>query len=78
MAKDMVNPPVEAPSGGHPFPHRLSFLLDNPLRSLLISPETLVERLSLRPDARVRSSARAPASSALPWPGRSRWAASRW
>ncbi len=49
----MVNPLVEAPSGRHPFPHWLSFLLDNPLRSLLISPETLVERLSLRPDARV-------------------------
>jgi ubiquinone/menaquinone biosynthesis C-methylase UbiE len=49
----MVNPLVEAPSGGHTFPHWLSFLLVNPIRRLLISPETLVERLSLRPDARV-------------------------
>jgi ubiquinone/menaquinone biosynthesis C-methylase UbiE len=49
----MVNPLVEAPPGGHYFPHRLSFLLDNPFRRLLIAPETLVERLSLRPDARV-------------------------
>ena len=34
-------------------PHWLSFLIDNPLRALLISPATLVERLSLRPEARV-------------------------
>src|SRR5262245_41944914 len=53
MAKGQVNPLVEALFGGHYFPHRLSFLLDNPLRNLLISPQTLVERLSLRPDARV-------------------------
>ncbi len=35
------------------FPYWLSPLLDNPLRSLLISPRTLIERLALRPDARV-------------------------
>ena len=35
------------------FPHWLSFLIDNPLRGLLISPATLAERLSLRPEARI-------------------------
>src|SRR5262245_42695910 len=34
-------------------PHWLSFLTDNPLRALLISPATLVDRLSLHPDARI-------------------------
>jgi arsenite methyltransferase len=34
-------------------PHWLWFLTDNPFRALLISPATLVERLSLRPEARV-------------------------
>jgi hypothetical protein len=35
------------------FPHWLSFLIDNPLRGLLISPAALAERLSLRPEARI-------------------------
>jgi ubiquinone/menaquinone biosynthesis C-methylase UbiE len=53
VAKGDVTPLVEAAFGVHCFPHRLSFLLDNPLRSFLIPPRTLVERLSLPPDARV-------------------------
>src|SRR5262245_38769053 len=53
MAKGKVRGPAEALVGVRYFPHRLSFLLDNPLRRLLISPRTLVERLALRPDARV-------------------------
>ena len=32
---------------GRYFPHQLAFLIDNPLRRLLISPETLVDRLGL-------------------------------
>jgi ubiquinone/menaquinone biosynthesis C-methylase UbiE len=35
------------------FPHQLSFLIDNPLRALLISPVALAGRLQLRPGARV-------------------------
>jgi SAM-dependent methyltransferase len=44
---------AEALIGTAYFPHWLSFLIDNPLRSLLISPSTLVERLALRPEARI-------------------------
>lgn len=44
---------VEGLTGIAYFPQWLSFLIDNPLRALLISPDTLAERLSLRPDARI-------------------------
>lgn len=32
------------------FPHQLSWLIDNPIRALLISPKTLADRAALRPD----------------------------
>ena len=48
-----TNPSVQRRVRIRYFPHWLSPLLDNPLRGLLISPRTLVERLALRPDARV-------------------------
>lgn len=35
------------------FPHQLSWLLDNPLRRLFISPASLVDRLPLHPESRV-------------------------
>ncbi len=35
------------------FPHHLSFLIHNPLRRLLITPEGLAERLPLNADSRV-------------------------
>lgn len=35
------------------FPHQLSWLLDNPLRRLLLSPEELAERLGLSETSRV-------------------------
>ncbi len=52
MAKSKVNQFIESLVGVSYFPHWLSFLIDNPLRNFLISPSTLVNRLSLRPDAR--------------------------
>jgi ubiquinone/menaquinone biosynthesis C-methylase UbiE len=39
---------------GHaPYPHELSFLIDNPLRRLLITPEQIAERLDVKADSRV-------------------------
>ncbi len=35
------------------FPHQLAFLIDNPIRRLLITPETLADRLPLTPSSRV-------------------------
>jgi ubiquinone/menaquinone biosynthesis C-methylase UbiE len=35
------------------FPHELSFLIDNPLRRLLITPEEIARRLDVQPGARV-------------------------
>lgn len=35
------------------FPHRLSWLINNPLRRRIISPETLVKRLSLSDSSRI-------------------------
>lgn len=35
------------------YPHQLAWLLDNPLRRLILKPETLAERLPIRPDSRV-------------------------
>ena len=32
-----------------PFPHQLARLIDNPLRALLLSPRTLVDRINLEP-----------------------------
>jgi uncharacterized protein len=32
-----------------PFPHSLAWMLDNPVRALLLSPRTLVDRLPIRP-----------------------------
>jgi hypothetical protein len=40
-------------AGRGSFPHQLAFLIDNPLRRLLITPETLADRLALTPSARV-------------------------
>lgn len=36
-----------------PFPHWMSWLLDNPLRALFISPQTLVDRIPIRPTDRI-------------------------
>jgi ubiquinone/menaquinone biosynthesis C-methylase UbiE len=36
-----------------PYPHHLSRLIDNPLRALLISPRTLVDRANLEPHHQV-------------------------
>ena len=35
------------------FPHQLSWIIDNPLRRLIISPETLAERLTLSDSSRI-------------------------
>ena len=35
------------------FPHQLSFMLDNPLRRLIVSPNKLVDRLALSDSSRV-------------------------
>lgn len=35
------------------FPHQLSSLIDNPLRRLVIKPETLADRLSLTPSSQI-------------------------
>ena len=43
---------IEALTRGY-YPHQLSRLLDNPLRRLLIRPETIADRLELRADMRV-------------------------
>lgn len=53
MPKSKANRFIERLIGVDYFPHWLSPLIDNPLRRLLISPETLAERLSLPPDARI-------------------------
>ena len=36
-----------------PFPHWMSWLLDNPLRALFINPQTLADRIPIRPSDRV-------------------------
>lgn len=36
-----------------PFPHQLAWLIDNPLRRLLVSPFKVAERLELRPEDHV-------------------------
>lgn len=38
---------------GHYFPHQLAWLIDNPVRRLLISPEALADRLGLEGSERV-------------------------
>jgi uncharacterized protein len=53
MPKSKANQIVEQLTGINYFPHWLSFAIDNPMRRLLISPQSLVSRLALRPDARV-------------------------
>jgi len=39
--------------GSHAFPHQLSWLINNPLRRLVVSPETLAQRLTLPDSSRV-------------------------
>lgn len=36
-----------------PFPHWMSWLLDNPLRALFISPQALADRIPIRPSDRI-------------------------
>ena len=36
-----------------PFPHWLSWMLDNPIRALWVTPQSLVDRIPLRPTDRV-------------------------
>lgn len=40
-------------SGAGVYPHELSFILETPLRNLIISPEQLADRLHLSPDSTV-------------------------
>ena len=42
-----------AQSRGCTYPHQLAFLLELPLRKLMLSPAQLAERLDLQPDSRV-------------------------
>ena len=53
MAKSKASVFLDNLLGINYFPHQLSFLIDNPFRRLIISPQTLVKRLSLKSDSRV-------------------------
>lgn len=53
MIKDRLSRLIEGAIGHSYYPHQLSFLIDNPLRRLLISPEQIAERLGLAEDSRV-------------------------
>ena len=44
---------VRAPWSRGVFPHQLSWLIDNPFRRLVVSPETLAERLSPSDSSRI-------------------------
>lgn len=48
-----LNRLIEGVFGDAPYPHELSFLIDNPLRRLLITPEQIAERLEVGDDSRV-------------------------
>lgn len=53
MIKSRITQRVDSVTGRPYFPHQLAFLIDNPLRRLLISPEQVAERLSLADDSHV-------------------------
>ncbi len=53
MAKTRFRTIIEHALGLGYFPHYLSFLIHNPLRRLLITPEGLTERMPLNPDSHV-------------------------
>jgi ubiquinone/menaquinone biosynthesis C-methylase UbiE len=53
MSQGRVARLIEGVFGHGCYPHQLAFLIDNPLRRLLISPERLADHLALADDARV-------------------------
>jgi len=53
MIKERIQRLIEGAMGRYYFPHQLAFLIDNPLRRLLISPEQIAERLGLEEGSRV-------------------------
>ncbi len=53
MSKTRLRSVIERGIGIGYFPHQLSFVIDNPIRRLLITPEGFAERLPLTPSSRV-------------------------
>ena len=54
MALEGLSSWLQHITGGQPyFPHQMSFILELPLRRLLVSPERLADRLHLKPSSRV-------------------------
>ena len=53
MSKTRLRSVIERCVGAGCFPHQLSFVIDNPIRRLLIAPETLADRLALTASSRV-------------------------
>jgi ubiquinone/menaquinone biosynthesis C-methylase UbiE len=53
MSKTRLRSVIERTVGVGCFPHQMSFLIDNPIRRLLITPEAFADRLPLTPSSRV-------------------------
>ena len=53
MSKTRIQILIENVIGVPYFPHQLSFLINNPIRRLLISPKRFADRLPLKPTSRV-------------------------
>ncbi len=53
MSKTRVHTIIEHAVGVGYFPHQLSFVINNPIRRLLISPKRFADRLPLGPTSRV-------------------------